>query len=167
MRGAWPCLAQQTNRGQVGNCEIPCDCPLGAYKSYRAIAGRVDIPTFVLHRLGAALPIHGRPDGSRLPARGPLGVLAVGLVATPLQASVWEDLLQDHPDKAFTQYICKGMREGFRIGFQRGNLLSSATTNMPSAAAHPEVVSQYIGNELVLGCMPLPMYYNVSSKQAL
>ena len=88
----------------------------------------------------------------------PHRVLAVGLVATPLQASVWEVLLQDHPDKAFTHYICKGIQEGFRIGFQRSNPLRSATANMPSAAAHPEVVSRYIDNELVLGRMlgPFP-----------
>ena len=56
-----PADQQGASRERKVKCKIPCDCPLGAY---RAIAGRVDIPTFVLHRLGAALPIHGRPDGS-------------------------------------------------------------------------------------------------------
>ena len=37
-------------------------------------------------------------------------------VNTPLQLSVWERFLADHPDNAFREYILEGIQQGFRVG---------------------------------------------------
>ena len=56
----------------------------------------------------------------------------------------WEKTLAGHPDPAFARYICRGLRDGFRIGFRHGAPLKSATRNMESAQLHPDVVSEYL-----------------------
>ena len=38
---------------------------------------------------------------------------------TLLLHSEWEVALRDHPDRAFANYTCTGLRQGFRIGFSR------------------------------------------------
>ena len=40
-------------------------------------------------------------------------------VVTPLKLSEWEKALAPHPDREFTRFICSGIRDGFRIGFDR------------------------------------------------
>ena len=39
---------------------------------------------------------------------------------TPLRVRAWAEALQEHPDRAFTSYLLRGIREGFRIGYARG-----------------------------------------------
>ena len=72
---------------------------------------------------------------------------------TPLKLPAWEAALQAHPDKAFSCLIVKGIREGFRIGFNRACPLRSASRNNPSATKHSSVVSEYLAKELKLGRM--------------
>ena len=69
-------------------------------------------------------------------------------VVTPLKASVWEKLLCNHPDRDFVQFICTGIREGFRIGFN-GALVNcrSVAGNLRSVKEHSEVVRKYIEEE--------------------
>ena len=40
-----------------------------------------------------------------------------GNIITPLCVSVWERKLSNHPDREFAKYVCDGIREGFRVGF--------------------------------------------------
>ena len=40
-------------------------------------------------------------------------------IVTPLQVEVWEAGLAAHPDRQFAEYILQGLRQGFRIGFDR------------------------------------------------
>lgn len=72
-------------------------------------------------------------------------------VHTPLDVEAWKELLRDHPDKWFASFIVKGVEQGFRIGFQ-GNQrgLQSAKRNMWSASEHPDIVSDYLENEVSL-----------------
>ena len=70
-------------------------------------------------------------------------------IITPLNASAWESCLQAHPDKQFAQYICNGIKHGFHIGFNREVRISSAKSNMSSAAAHPAIVNDYLAKELL------------------
>ena len=42
----------------------------------------------------------------------------LGGVFTPLKLEHWESLLTSHPDKEYVNYLLKGIREGFRIGFK-------------------------------------------------
>lgn len=72
-------------------------------------------------------------------------------IATPLIGHRWVATLQDHPDRAFARYICQGINEGFRIGFNRTHPLQPASSNMQSVEEHPEIVTEYIDNELSLG----------------
>ncbi len=58
-----------------------------------------------------------------------------------------------HPDQAYARYIHNGFRHGFRVGFQHGSPLRSASRNMPSADQHPESVNEYIHRELSKGRM--------------
>jgi len=79
-------------------------------------------------------------------------------VSTPLNVAAWEEALSSHPDRAYARYIGDGLRQGFRIGFQYGSPLKSATSNMDSTRLHPEVITQYIADELRRGRMlgPFP-----------
>ena len=74
-------------------------------------------------------------------------------VSTPLVYDNWVAILAGHPDQAFARYICDGIKFGFRIGFQWGSPLSSASSNMESARQHPAVISEYLQKELSMGRM--------------
>ena len=80
-------------------------------------------------------------------------------VSTSLPPDRWEQALAGHPDRAYAAYICEGLREGFRVGFERGHSLRSASHNMPSTELKPEKISEYIEKELARGRMigPLPL----------
>ena len=60
-----------------------------------------------------------------------------GGVTTPLSAAVWTVGLTEHPDPTFVEYIVKGLREGFRVGFNR-----SAKSNL--SVPHPEVIMELV-----------------------
>ena len=58
----------------------------------------------------------------------------------------------DHPDRAYCKYLVEGLRDGFRIGFQHGQVACrNASSNMQSANAHPEVVSDFLSSEFRAG----------------
>lgn len=59
-------------------------------------------------------------------------------------------MLKNHPRQEFASYmyILQGMSSGFRVGFNRSCPLSSVKNNMHSASKHPEVVAQYLSEEL-------------------
>ena len=89
----------------------------------------------------------------------PESLLAYALqITTPLIADQWEHHLKDHPDRNLVQYILHGIREGFRIGFNRDNKCKRATSNMNSAIANPQPVSEFLQTELSAGRIvgPLP-----------
>ena len=73
-------------------------------------------------------------------------------IQSPMSARVWEEHLADHPDRAYCKYLVEGLRDGFRIGFRHGEVACrSASSNMQSANAHPEVVSDFLSSELRAG----------------
>ena len=61
--------------------------------------------------------------------------------------------MASHPDRRFVSYICTGLRDRFRIGFDRSHVLKRASANMFSALQYPEVIQDYISNELQMGRM--------------
>ena len=69
---------------------------------------------------------------------------------TPLHPRKWEELLQSYPDHEFAQYVINGLHNGFRIGFNREAKLKSCTHNMLSAAQLPQVIDDYLLQELAL-----------------
>ncbi len=79
-------------------------------------------------------------------------------IVTPLDANCWEVALRHHPDIAYAAFLIRGLREGFRIGFQRKATLRLANSNMPSTRLHLQVITEYINKEVGKGRMlgPLP-----------
>ena len=70
----------------------------------------------------------------------------------------WAAALAHHPNADLCNFLIAGLTHGFRIGFNRGNPLSSARRNMPSAEAQSAVVEEYLQRELGAGRIigPLP-----------
>ena len=68
-----------------------------------------------------------------------------------LHASGWVAELSDHPDKAYVEYILQGISNGFRIGFDRKQHISSAKGNL--LIDEPEAVTEYLQWELLLDRM--------------
>ena len=65
----------------------------------------------------------------------------------------WQCALAGHPDREFALYILRGIREGFRIGAdaRARHLCKPTESNMPMQK--PEMVSEYLQWEVVLGRM--------------
>ena len=82
----------------------------------------------------------------------------LGTVSTPLVYKGWQEALSTHTDQTFAQYLLRGISNGFRIGFNRSHKLHSATKNMQSAVDHPEVVSQYLAEEIAAGRLLGPFF---------
>ena len=71
-------------------------------------------------------------------------------IVTPLKLVRWQEWLEHHPDKLFVEYILRGIKEGFRLGCDTTSIrLKSCDSNMASAAEHADIVSKYLGDELV------------------
>ena len=82
-------------------------------------------------------------------------------VSTPLNLPGWELMLENHPDKQYVDFILNGIRDGFRLGFQRESdkdlVISLARKNMKSADENPQVVRDYLEAELRRGTMLGPL----------
>ena len=74
-------------------------------------------------------------------------------VQSPLHdhLDAWEAVLGVHPGQQFASYIFTGIQYGFRIGFSHRQHLAPAIRNAPSATEHPEVVEQYLTDEISAG----------------
>ena len=73
-------------------------------------------------------------------------------INTPLVVEEWEKLLSHHPDREYGDYLLRGMKEGFQIGFHYANCVCKrAGSNKKSASDHPEVVDQYLATQVKLG----------------
>ena len=79
------------------------------------------------------------------------------LTPLSLPAFAWE--LRFHPDRLFTDYILRGLRDGFRIGYCRtGRGLRERRCNHPSSLADTCTVTNKIASEVSAGRLvgPLP-----------
>jgi len=75
----------------------------------------------------------------------------------------WEQHLYRHPDRTFVAYLLQGLREGFRIGFDRTTPCRATTRNLKSVYDHPEVVDAYLEQEVALGRVICLSEYKSSS----
>lgn len=64
---------------------------------------------------------------------------------SPLELHQWMQNLQHHPDKNFSSYILQEIKFGFRIGFNRAQLLHP---NLHST--NPSVISNYLDQKISL-----------------
>lgn len=79
-------------------------------------------------------------------------------INTPLVVAVWRRMLQSHPDTAYRDYLLKGLEQGFRIGFRhRSCSCKRATSNMKSAQEHPDIIDDYLDNQVKLGRVVGPL----------
>ena len=79
-------------------------------------------------------------------------------VESPLRVEEWKEALRDHPDREYVAYLTQGIRQGFRIGFNRELVrLKSARKNMQSAADEPAVIDAYLLKELACRRIVDPM----------
>ena len=63
----------------------------------------------------------------------------------------WANRLKHHPDKSYSQYIVKGIQDGFRIGFNCHHQCSPATANLSSQV--PQIILEHLQKEVDLGRM--------------
>ena len=72
-----------------------------------------------------------------------------GQIVTPMVAGEWETLLTLHPDDAYRAFLVKGLRDGFRIGYDYVSArCRSAASNMQSAGERPGVIDTFLTAEL-------------------
>ena len=73
-------------------------------------------------------------------------------VNTPLVVNNWEAMLADHPNRPLVNFFLSGITEGFHIGFKEQSApLKSTKRNLSCASQHPEIVENYIMDEITLG----------------
>lgn len=73
-------------------------------------------------------------------------------ICTPLYNEKWVELPKLHPDREFTNYITQGIAQGFHIGFNLSMVkLRACKHNLLSASFNPQVVEEYLAEELVCG----------------
>ena len=71
-------------------------------------------------------------------------------ICTPLVLAVWREKLAGYPDPAFSDYILKGISEGFRIGYSYGTKpLRSLSCNLLSAEQYPSVSAELAQGRIV------------------
>ena len=71
------------------------------------------------------------------------------ITPTEVDRLQFELLNYPHPDKA--AYLIQGLRHGFHLSFNHNISLKSATGNMASALANPQVIDDYLHTEVQLG----------------
>ena len=70
-------------------------------------------------------------------------------ITTPLKHSRWQLYLLDHPDTALIKFFVNGITQGFQLGFNSPlSSLTSAHRNLGGALQHPDVVEEYITEEI-------------------
>ncbi len=73
-------------------------------------------------------------------------------IHTPLQAEAWQRMLADHPDRQLVEWMVRGIRQGFRMGFQQDpGVLKQTKQNLLSVKQHPEVVQEYLDRQQKMG----------------
>ncbi len=85
------------------------------------------------------------PDGQAL-----LGRLAS--IVSPMRETIWAQELAGHPDKALVDELLRGIKSGFRVGYDKSLApLKAHHRNMQSATEHREVVTKYLTAEIEAG----------------
>ncbi len=71
-------------------------------------------------------------------------------ITTPIDASLFEELLRPHPNRHLAAYLTNSLRSGFRIGYT-GPRLSSRMPNLSSAFLRPDIIDKTLQKEISLG----------------
>ena len=79
--------------------------------------------------------------------------------STPLKLPAWAEALRNYPNEEVALFFLTGIAHSFRIGFiPSSTSLKSAAQNLEGASSHPQVVEEYLREEVSLGRVigPLP-----------
>lgn len=68
-----------------------------------------------------------------------------------MREAAWNRALEKYPDREFERWLLQGIREGFRIGYNRSYSCTPSRRNLQSAQDNPLVVEQYQLKEMGLG----------------
>ena len=79
----------------------------------------------------------------------------VMVMQSPLHLNNFSKYLSNHPDQAWCSTLIKGIECGMNIGFE-GMRTSIVSDNWKSALDHPEVIMEYLANEVAAGCKAGP-----------
>ena len=75
---------------------------------------------------------------------------SISEISTSLNITAWEWILADHSDKLFAQYLIKGLKNSFRIGFDCINhFCKPAKKNLLSTQPNPQVVEDYLAKKVM------------------
>ena len=75
--------------------------------------------------------------------------LEASKISTPLHTQNWQALLEEYPSKPLASFFMFRISHGFRIGFnQPFSTLKSAKKNLDCALQHPQVVGEYLLEEV-------------------
>lgn len=92
-----------------------------------------------------AIDAHRPAVSSTVPAE-------VAVISSPLIPHEWEAALANHPDREFVEYVVRGIREGFRIGYDyKRQPKIKRPKNMRSADENPQPVDRYVQEEVRAG----------------
>ena len=92
------------------------------------------------------MPSYTKPEG----ASGQAAVSSKSVF--PLRLEAWSHCLSLHPDSEYVSYILRGLKQGFRIGFDYSRFgCRRARRNMLSAQQNGSVVDEYLREEESLG----------------
>ena len=76
----------------------------------------------------------------------------VVLVAqSPLHVNNFHKYIANHPDQVWCSKLLHGIEHGINIGFE-GERMSMVLGNWKLALDHPEVIKEYLANEVAAGC---------------
>lgn len=70
---------------------------------------------------------------------------------SPLNVESFEAVMTHYPDRAKSNFVLHGIKEGLRLGCDNPVTLTSARRNKLSAYQHSEVIDVYLANEVRLG----------------
>ena len=109
------------------------------------------------HHGQPVLPATVRPTPYPAPHGHPRPPLVSAPVRTPLQPEAWRQALAPHPDRPWVSALLSGLSDGFRTGLQQHPQCRSRHSNSLSARAHPEVVRDFLHNQVRSGYMVGPL----------
>ena len=62
----------------------------------------------------------------------------------------WDCYLQSRPDRDFAEFLCRGINQGFKIGFNCSHMLCPPNRNHESLVENPGHIQRY--NTLMIRC---------------
>ena len=104
-----------------------------------------------ISRTDVHFPITNGPTSATPVSRSTLLPNVVLVAQSPLHLNNFHKYLANHPDQAWCHELLKGIEQCMDIGFE-GERTSIILDKWKSALEHPEVITEYLANEVAAGC---------------